>query len=230
MDADGSGDRGRAPQGADAARHPLVDRFALFSTPVFVIEVPGTEALNRELAARLLAESQSSPGIQRSNVGGWHSVPDLGQRSEPCFRGFFGMLVDQLQQVFQAVAAGEGVRPQVAYRYGVQSWAMVMREGDYTITHDHATSHWSTAYYVDAGDADSEAHPDSGLLAFIDPRRATADIPGIDLFPSTFTVRPRTGALVVFPGPLQHYVHPYRGQRPRICISSNLRMEPAPPG
>ena len=44
---------------------------------------------------------------------------------------------------------------------------------------------------------------------------------------STFTIRPRTGMLVVFPGYLQHYVHAYRGTRPRIAIACNLTLSPA---
>ena len=50
-------------------------------------------------------------------------------------------------------------------------------------------------------------------------------IPGVDLFPTTFTVEPRNGRLVVFPGTLQHYVHPYRGIRERVVISTNVRVE-----
>ncbi|EEA04372.1 hypothetical protein BH160DRAFT_0274 [Burkholderia sp. H160] len=44
---------------------------------------------------------------------------------------------------------------------------------------------------------------------------------------STFMIRPRSGMLVVFPGWLQHYVHPYRGTRPRIIIASNVVMSPS---
>ena len=36
----------------------------------------------------------------------------------------------------------------------------------------------------------------------------------------------RTDMLVVFPGWLQHYVHPYRGTRPRIAIACNVTMSP----
>ena len=55
-----------------------------------------------------------------------------------------------------------------AMRIGVQAWAMVMRNGDYTIPHDHSEVHWATVYYADAGDADERAHPASGLLALVD--------------------------------------------------------------
>jgi hypothetical protein len=101
---------------------------------------------------------------------------------------------------------------------------MVMRQGDYTVLHDHGEAHWSATYYVDAGDADQRS-PESGALALVDPRRGGRSIPGIESG-STFMIRPRSGMLVVFPGWLQHYVHPYRGARPRIAIASNVVMSP----
>jgi len=100
-----------------------------------------------------------------------------------------------------------------------------LRDGGYVVPHDHGDVHWSVAYYVDAGD---EVPPPSGRLAFLDPRRSGRSIPELALA-TTFELAPRTGALVVFPGWLQHHVHPYRGQRPRICISCNLTMEVVPP-
>jgi hypothetical protein len=51
-------------------------------------------------------------------------------------------------------------------------------------------------------------------------------MPGLELLGTTFTVPARSGRLVVFPGWLQHYVHSYRGQRPRVSISCNLVFEP----
>jgi uncharacterized protein (TIGR02466 family) len=203
-----------------------MDRLALFTTPVVVHALEGMDDVNRELTERLLAESAATPGFVRSNVGGWHSVPDLSQRKEGCYRALMETIVRHVRVTFNEVAGAAGMDPgSLQFRFAVHAWAMVMRDGDYTILHDHADSHWSTAYYVDAGDADADAHPASGLLAFVDPRRAGSAIAGVDLFPSTFTVRPRTGSLVVFPGWLQHYVHPYRGARPRICVSANLHMD-----
>jgi Putative 2OG-Fe(II) oxygenase len=80
-------------------------------------------------------------------------------------------------------------------------------------------------YYADAGDADETAHPASGLLALVDPRHGGRPMPGLDLVGTTFTVLPRTGRLVVFPGWLLHYAHAYRGQRPRVSISCNVVCE-----
>ena len=202
-----------------------MDRFALFSTPILVFPLADTAAVNRELAARLTAESETVPGILRSNVGGWHSEPDLVRRSDATLHALMDQVVETVNVAFHEVARERGLDSLPSYRLAVQAWAMVMRDGDYTILHDHCDAHWSTVYYVDAGDTDIDTHPDSGLLAFVDPRRGARGIPVADLFPSTFTVRPQTGTLVVFPGWLQHYVHSYRGTRPRVSISCNVRMD-----
>lgn len=207
----------------------------LFSTPVAVFELPEMEETNRELTERLLAEEQVVPSWKRANVGGWHSAPTLSQRPEACYRKLMRAVVDQIAHLVGGLAAqaneelleqGGTPRPPPRYRYGLTAWAMVMRQHHYVIPHDHGDSHWSVAYYVDAGDED--APPPSGHLVFQDPRRSGKPIPELDLFPTTFELPARTGALVVFPGWLQHYVHAYRGVRPRICVSCNITMDVAP--
>lgn len=195
----------------------------LFQTPLVVIDLPAMEAVNAELAAQLLAEEQAAPSWHRANVGGWHSAPDLGRRPEPCFQALLRAVVDQVGGVVRGLASDQGLAQVPAYRYGVTAWGMVLRDGHYVTIHDHGDAHWSTAYYVDAGD---EAPAPSGQLAFVDPRRSGRPIPELALFPTSFDLEPRTGALVIFPGWLQHHVHAYRGRRPRICISCNLTMEP----
>jgi hypothetical protein len=104
---------------------------------------------------------------------------------------------------------------------------MVCRDGGYVTPHDHADhSQFSVAWYADAGDADLALHPDSGRIVFQDPRRVPSRIAGLEIHPPAFTIAPETGMVVVFPGWLTHWVHPYRGTRPRVVISGNLRLEP----
>jgi len=203
-----------------------MDHLRLFATEIFVFRPEGVAPLNEALREALLVERTRSAGIRASNSGGgWHSVPDLARRGPP-FHPLFEMIVHHGGRGVRAPAAERGVALP-PHRWSVQSWAMVMEDGHYTVLHDHAASHWSVAWYVDAGDAPAEG--ESGRLSFVDPRRHVATIPGLDLSPGTFTVTPEDGMLVVFPGSLQHYVHPYRGSRPRICVSANLRLEPVGP-
>jgi uncharacterized protein (TIGR02466 family) len=198
----------------------------LFSTPLVVVDLPDMDAVNAEVSAQLLAEAQSVPSWHRANVGGWHSVPNLSQRPHPAFRTLMRAIVDQVTSVVRALASDMGIDEIPQFRYGVTAWGMVLRDGHYVTIHDHGDVHWSVAYYVDAGD---EAPEPSGRLAFVDPRRSGRSIPELELFPTSFDVKPRTSALVIFPGWLQHHVHAYRGQRPRICVSANLTMEVVAP-
>ena len=202
-----------------------MDGLALFATPIFTFDDAGDPELDRELVSRMVSESESSPGVARSNSGGWHSVPDLSRRPEACYQDLMRRVVSRVQATFSELARGQDEAVGLRYRLGVQAWAMVMRQGDHALVHDHVESHFSVAYYPDPGDADPAAHPDSGKLTFVDPRRGGTVIPGVELFPSQFAVTPQPGLLVVFPGWLQHFVQPYRGGRPRVSISCNVRFE-----
>jgi uncharacterized protein (TIGR02466 family) len=190
-----------------------VERLDLFATPVFVFDVPGMDVVNEELSTLLLEEEKGSPGLQRSNYGGWHSPMDLSTRPQACFRTITDTVVEHARR---AVAALRPSAPPVAPPRMVHAWAMIMRRGDFTLTHDHGEADWSAVYYADAGDAGG-----TGGLAFDDPR------PGVrrntlNLFPGTRTFPPRTGAVVIFPGWLRHQVHTYEGERPRVSLAANL--------
>jgi uncharacterized protein (TIGR02466 family) len=199
---------------------------SLFATPIAMYEIPGMDRTNRELTGILVAESAKVPSMQRSNAGGWHSKTDLQYRTEPCFRTLVDQIVARVRETAEAVATEHG-RTLSPMRCRTHCWAMVMRHGHYTIPHDHAETHWATVYYADAGDADESAYPDSGLIAFLDPRHGGRPIPGLDLVGGTFLAKPATGRLFVFPGWLLHYVHAYWGRRPRVSISCNVLFEGA---
>ncbi len=190
-------------------------------------DLPDLDQVNRDLTARLVADSNAVPSVHRSNVGGWHS-PNLTERPEAYVRTLIQTIVGKVRETVQTLAQ-ERQQSLPPMRMGVHAWAMVMRNGDYTIPHDHSEVHWATVYYADAGDADETAHPASGLLALVDPRTGGRPMPGLEILGTTFTVPPRTGRLIVFPGWLRHYVHAYRGQRPRVSLSCNVVFEPAAP-
>jgi uncharacterized protein (TIGR02466 family) len=194
---------------------------SLFSTPVAMYEHPELQSMNHEITEILVAESLSVPSLTHSNVGGWHSKYDLQNRPEACFRKLNELVIAHAMETTQAIAKNTGTRfPKTVAK--THMWAMVMRDGDYTIPHTHPDSHWATVYYADAGDADESAHPESGVINFIDPRSGFLPIPGLDMTQGEFVVNAKTGQLLVFPGWLMHYVHSYRGSRPRVSIACNV--------
>jgi uncharacterized protein (TIGR02466 family) len=202
---------------------------SLFTTPVAMYEHPELESMNQEITAILVAESATVPSLSHSNVGGWHSRYDLQKRPEACFRKLHELVVQHAMETTQVIAKATGQRiPKLSVK--THMWAMVMRDGDYTIPHTHAESHWASVYYADAGDGDEATHPESGVINFIDPRSGFLPIPGLDMTGGEFMVHAKTGQLLVFPGWLMHYVHVYRGRRPRVSIACNVTYQYAPVG
>ena len=63
-----------------------------------------------------------------------------------------------------------------------------------------------------------------GLLELLDPRPFTemVNTPG-EPFGQKAIIRPRSGAMVIFPGWMYHFVNPYQGEGERISIAFNVR-------
>jgi len=197
-----------------------METHTLFDTPLFVFRPVGREDLDDALVSRLVQEADQTEGLQRFNYGGWHSEDDLSLRTEPCFRNLMEMTHQAVREALTAVAVGRRVTVPENVVLETNAWSMVMRYGDYATLHDHAEAHFSTVYYPDAGESTAQ----SGGITFVDGRRGGARVPGISLDPTEFTLCPQSGMLLVFPGWLQHYVHPYLGECPRVSIASNVRI------
>jgi uncharacterized protein (TIGR02466 family) len=196
----------------------------LFSTPVAMYEHPELSSMNQEITAILVAESELVPSVARSNVGGWHSPYNLHSRPEACFRKLAELVVARAQETGEAVAKNTG-RNFPKLKAQPNMWAMVMRDGHYSSPHTHAGAHWASVYYPDAGDAETKEHPGSGVITFMDPRSGSFPMPGLDMTVGEFIVSPKTGQMLIFPGWLVHYVHPYRGRRPRVSIACNVTYD-----
>jgi uncharacterized protein (TIGR02466 family) len=197
---------------------------SLFATPISMFENTDIALLGQEIAAILVAESLSTPTLSKSNVGGWHSKYELQTRPEACFQKLSEHIVNCARQTTEKIAKDTG-RHVPPFTAKAEMWAMVMRDGDYTVPHTHADAQWASVFYADAGDSDAKAHPDSGNITFLDPRAGYMPITGLDIAAGEFVVKAKTGQLLIFPGWLMHYVHVYRGKRPRVSISCNVRFQ-----
>ncbi len=195
-------------------------RELLFPSPLYLSRPAGTEALRAALRETLATEARSTSGVRQSNVGGWHSAPDLLERREEPFPALAALLVDGLRGVLAAECTARGRTVDPALKIAGFGWGMVMERGHYSQPHHHGEAHWACAFYVDAGEPDGE--PPAGHLTFLDPRGAVGRADPLDLFPGRQDVRPADGVLVYFPGWLVHHVHPHQGARARISVSANF--------
>ena len=100
-------EQGKKPDSADRAFRSPRARLSLFATPVSMYDLPTMEEVNRDLTARLVAESTSVPSVHRSNVGGWHSQ-NLAGRPESCFRTLLQCIVTRVRETVEDLAKEGG--------------------------------------------------------------------------------------------------------------------------
>ena len=209
----------------------MQQRLDLFSTPILTAELPNAAALNAALMEVIKTERGRDPGgINRSNVGGWHSKTDMVRWGGPPAEELSNFAISLASGHMEDIAAA-GKRD---FRWGVDMWANANGPGELNQLHCHIGAFWSAVYYPDPGGA---AEPGKGgELMLEDPRYPGAYMNVADLVyrdgrgkaqHSLHAIRPRVGLLVMFPGWLRHSVRPFQGQGERISIALNLTVWPA---
>lgn len=200
---------------------PAQDDIVLtYSTPILARVVAEHEAVNENLSALILAREISTTGLDKSNIGGWHSGED--------FLTWGGEDVKSVQQWFAQAIRGINdfaIGPERSSgELDATAWANISRAGDYHQPHFHPGNDWSGVYYVATGNDGSESSR-SGCIDMLDPRSGVGMMhtPGLP-YTGTVQFKPQPGMILVFPSWLVHYVHPHEGSSERISIALNARM------
>ena len=139
-------------------------------------------------------------------------------------------LKDQIDQTAGAFLRQVGIE-RAPGSWTLMSWYNTNRYGDHHAPHTHPGAYLSGTYYVRVPPAtasldDPGAQP--GCISFYDPRTAADMITAgheYDARPA-HVVRPSAGTLLMWPSPVQHYVHPNLSREHRVSISFNLKMNP----
>lgn len=188
----------------------------IFPTTILTRRLDAILPLNGRLRELVLERERVQPGIGISNVGGWHSPPDLMTWDFPevraLMREFFAAGRDMTQANLPP-----GIDGEIRLRFHGGCWANLLRDGGYNTVHNHAAAVWSGCYYVCIGEPDP-GPPHNGWIEFQDPR-------GANIHSHKEKVQPQPGLLLIFPGWLNHYVNPFRGRGERISIAFNLDVE-----
>jgi uncharacterized protein (TIGR02466 family) len=190
-----------------------------FSTPIRQFSYANVDELNRELASRILAMREASPGLRQSNYGGWHSHRKFLQNLGPELANqLVKMFVDNVIATVTSIAELDTPLPQSV---GVEAWANVNHKGDSNAAHIHGGCAWSGVYYVAADPSPSCG----GELYFMDPRTSALMVThpyNVFKTGNRMALKPAAGNMVIFPSFLYHGVDPYYGETPRISIAFNL--------
>jgi len=193
-----------------------IESTVLFGVPVYRRRFPEFASRRQALADYVLGLRERDQGVVRSNYRGWHSQEDLHLTHQEGMR----WLLDGVSAVARTcIAAFEGARPHGEAKM-TAAWAVVNERGAWNMPHMHLPADWSGVFYISLGDL-REAPPrqsEDGCILFFDP------LPLGERFkrPSTVTVWPEEGMMLLFPGYVQHMVTPYYGESPRIAVSFNF--------
>ena len=139
-----------------------------------------------------------------------------------------GWLKDQVNQTVTAFLRQIGIERPLTWK--LPGWCNINRYGDHHAPHTHPRSYLSGTYYVRVPPApesvdDPAARP--ACISFYDPRTG-ANMVTVGAEPdarASHLVRPSDGTLLMWPSPVQHYVHPNLSQDQRITISFNVIMD-----
>lgn len=195
----------------------------IFPTLVLERRLAETGGLDERLTRQILERERQTSSLARSNVGGWHSPADFlrwgGSEPDELFQLVVAAVKDYLAAERRVEARA------LELRLSAEAWANVGRSGSYTKPHVHPNANLSAVYYVDAGDEPADGSQ-SGIIEFLDPRgRPNMFSTEGTLKFDAYRVLPERGLLLLFPAWLYHYVHPYQGQTPRICVAFNITIQ-----
>jgi hypothetical protein len=210
-------------------------------SPVFMHVWPDCDQLNAQLRQVVLDRMAVSPGLKKSNCGGWQSERTLQLWGGPALEELLERVRTMLREVIRATV--DDPDDSLLNGWDIEAWANVNHLGDTVAAHTHSGggNMWSAIYYVDIGE--SGRAPSSGFTRFIDTSGTPRPVRGgvsVSSRPVTgarqdrctqpkwhddhdLQVQPHPGKMVVFPATLPHYVTAYEGTGMRITIAFNLR-------
>lgn len=192
---------------------------AIFPTVIMHRRLADMVPLNARLREIILNREARDPGITASNVGAWHSTPDLPEWDFPEIRALTAEFIAAGVDMTRA-----SLPPELDGNIDVQffggCWANVLRDRGYNKLHNHPSAVWSGCYYVCVGERDLDP-PGNGCFEFQDPR------PG-NIHGGKKMFNPEPGLMLMFPSWINHFVNPFKGKDERISIAFNLDVEVTP--
>jgi uncharacterized protein (TIGR02466 family) len=193
---------------------------AMFASPIWCKHWADAPAVNAELATIIQAKMECAPGLNLSNIGGWHSDGDLLRWPGAAVETLADWVSQGCQQMIEQ---SRNPAFSISLKTSFSCWANVSGKGAYSSMHNHNPALFSGVYYVDPGEP-AAPQSKSGLIEFMDPRVLAGPVPSQAFHPPVL-LQPKAGMMLIFPGWLMHFVHPYQGSGQRISIAFNLRVK-----
>ena len=194
-----------------------------WGTPLFAFTWPNVMSTNAQLKKLILDRKARTPGLNKSNLGGWHSSDDMLTWSSPAIQTLKDWIIEAFRRATTRTGASQGYQGQMQ----ITCWANVNGPGHANDVHNHPNCAWSGVYYVDVGTpVDDEKR--SGFIHFLDPRGGAGMCQDpFALFGKGREFKPMNGQMLLFPSWLLHGVRAYGGEGGRISIAFNIVLPDA---
>ncbi|HTP60711.1 MAG TPA: TIGR02466 family protein [Burkholderiales bacterium] len=191
----------------------------LWPTMLVKRRLPGFEQPTEGLAAHI-AEQEA----READYTARYQEQNFFSSENPAVR----WLEKQINQTALSFLSHAGIERKLSWT--LFAWCSTNRYGDHHAPHTHPRSYLSGTYYVRVPPApasvdDPRARP--ACISFYDPRTG-ANMITVGSEPdarAAHTVHPSAGTLLMWPSPVQHYVHPNLSEELRVSISFNLIMD-----
>jgi uncharacterized protein (TIGR02466 family) len=194
-----------------------MQRQDLWPTPLWYFEVPFAQINPETIVQEAYAFQKSDKGVVISNVGGYQSTTlTLQDRVPPTLTKLLEILTEQCQTCAKEFGFGR--------RLGIANyWININKKNHYNKMHIHSSSILSGCYYA-------ATTPQSGNIILHNRPEASyilGEMKNIGAGESRYTAtaqafQPKAGAVLVFPGWLQHSVEENKSDQDRISIAFNL--------
>lgn len=189
----------------------------LFAIRVFASKLEGYEAYVPEIVSRICELRKAGHGLQASNQHAYHSLRNFHLEEDVATSWLCSAFLG-----FARAALTPVIKGSVEWDVHITGcWAIAADKGGWLIPHNHFPSPWAGVLYLDTEHVLGQSALDSaGKLDLLCP------IPLAEAFglPPAATIVPRDGLAILFPGALQHLVHPHRSERTRYSVSFNLAI------
>jgi hypothetical protein len=137
----------------------------LGASPLFTHVWPDCDELNAQLRQVVLDRMALSPGLKKSNCGGWQSERNLQMWGDPAIQELLERMHIMLREVIRATVNDPD--DSLVNGWDIEAWANVNQLGDKVAAHTHSggVNMWAAIYYIDTGD--SAGTPSSGFTRFM---------------------------------------------------------------
>jgi uncharacterized protein (TIGR02466 family) len=203
----------------------MIEKRDFFPTPLYCTDIENFKELNPKIIEKIYQIKEVDPGIQKTNILGWHSKYNLHNDPEMLKVPEFLSVRNIIFETAQNVISDMGYKKPVICTY---MWININNKFASNEIHDHPHSLLSGSYYLQTPEPVSQ-------IKFYDPRPVNAfcvnnclpeEMETTDYTLTHVSFKPVAGNLVFFHSWLKHSVEVNLSDEDRISLSFNFIFDP----